>query len=99
MEGGTTFHFRDAPAEEVLAEATEAAGGKDVRIGGGIGTAREFLLAGLVDVLHLRIAPIILGRGTRLWDGLAGLELTHAVATEAADSGTIHVTFTRTNAG
>jgi dihydrofolate reductase len=95
MAGGTTFHFRNAAITEVLAEATEAAGGKDVRVGGGIGTARDFLLAGVVDQLHLMIAPIILGKGTRLWDGLGGLELIHKVTTEVAESGTIHVTFTR----
>jgi dihydrofolate reductase len=95
MEGGTTFHFCNAAIEAVLAQATEAAGGLDVRVGGGISTAREFLLAGLVDHLHLMIAPIILGRGTRLWDDLGGLELTHTVTTEVAESGTIHVNFTR----
>lgn len=95
MEGGTIFHFRNAPAAEVLAEATTAAGGRDVRVGGGIGTAREFLLAGLVDYLHVMVAPVILGKGTRLWDGLAGLELTHTVTTEVAESGTIHVVFDR----
>ena len=95
MEGGTTFHFRYAAIEEVLAEATEAAGDLDVRVGGGISTAREFLRAGLVDQLHLMIAPIILGRGTRLWDDLRGLELMHTVTTEVAESGTIHVNFTR----
>ncbi|MGY2873281.1 dihydrofolate reductase [Marmoricola sp. URHA0025 HA25] len=95
MEGGTTFRFRDAAIGDVLAEATDAAAGLDVRIGGGISTAREFLLAGLVDHLHLLIAPVILGRGTRLWDGLRGLELTHKVTTEVAESGTIHVNFTR----
>jgi dihydrofolate reductase len=95
MEGGTTFHFRNAAIGEVLAEATDAAAGLDVRVGGGISTAREFLLAGLVDHLHLMIAPIILGRGTRLWDDLGGLELTHKVTTEVAESGTIHVNFTR----
>ncbi|MGO4298867.1 dihydrofolate reductase family protein [Leifsonia sp. RAF41] len=95
MQGGTTFHFRNGPIEAVLAEATEAAGGLDVRVGGGIGTARAFLRAGLVDDLHLQIAPIILGRGTRLWDDLAGLDLTHSVTSEVAESGTIHVTFTR----
>ena len=79
----------------MLAEASEAAGGKNVRVGGGIGTARAFLLAGLVDHLHVMIAPIVLGKGTRLWDGLAGLELTHKVTTEVAESGTIHVNFTR----
>ena len=95
MEGGTTFHFCDAAIEDVLAQATEAAGGRDVRVGGGTSTARAFLLAGLVDDLHLMIAPIILGRGTRLWDDLGGLELTHTVTTEVAESGTIHVNFTR----
>jgi len=95
MEGGTTFHFRNAAIKEVLAEATEAAGGKDIRVGGGISTARDFLLAGLVDHLHLMIAPIILGNGTRLWDGLGGLEQTHTVTTEVAESGTIHINFTR----
>ncbi|MDD0857836.1 dihydrofolate reductase family protein [Arthrobacter alpinus] len=95
MEGGTTFHFRNVPIEDVLAEATKAASGLDVRIGGGVGTARNFLRAGLVDDLHLMIAPIILGRGTRLWDGLGGLDHTHNVRTEVSESGTIHVTFTR----
>jgi dihydrofolate reductase len=95
MEGGTTFHFRSAPIASVLAEAIAAAGGLDVRVGGGYRTARAFLLAGLVDDLHLMIAPIILGRGDRLWDDLAGLELTHTVTTEVAESGTIHVTLTR----
>lgn len=95
MAGGTTFHFRNDAIERVLAEATEAAGGQDVRVGGGIGTARAFLRAGLVDDLHLMIAPIVLDRGTRFWDGLGGLERTHTVATEVAESGTIHVTFTR----
>jgi dihydrofolate reductase len=95
MDGGTVFHFRDAPIQDVLAEATEAAGGKDVRVGGGYGTAREFLRAGLVDDLHLMVAPIFLGRGHRLWDDLVGYELTHTLATEVAESGEIHVTLTR----
>jgi len=95
MQGGTTFHFRNAASEDVLAEATAAAGGLDVRVGGGVGTARAFLRAGLVDQLHVAIAPILLGGGHRLWDDLRGLELTHKVTTEVAESGTIHVTFTR----
>jgi dihydrofolate reductase len=95
MQGGTTFHFRSGAVEDVLAEATEAADGLDVRVGGGISTASAFLSAGLVDQLHVMIAPILLDRGTRLWDGLRGLELSHKVTTEVAESGTIHVTFTR----
>ena len=98
MSGGTTFHFRSAPVEEVLAEAREAAGGQDVRVGGGVSTARAYLTAGLVDDLHVMVAPILLGRGERLWDDLRGLEQTHDVRSEVADSGTIHVTFTRQDA-
>ena len=95
MSGGTTFHFRSAAIEDVLAEATGAAGGLDVRVGGGVSTARDFLRAGLVDNLHVMIAPILLGRGNRQWDDLRGLEITHKVTTEVAESGTTHVTFTR----
>lgn len=95
MEGGTTFHFRNTAIEDVLAEATEAAAGQDVRIGGGISTAREFLRAGLVDDLHVGIAPILLGSGERLWDGLRGIELTHRATSEVAESGVVHVTFSR----
>ncbi len=87
--------MRAKAAACVLAEATEAAGGLDVRVGGGVSTARAFLRAGLVDHLHVMIAPILLGRGNRLWDDLRGLELTHKVTTEVAESGTTHVTFTR----
>ncbi len=95
MRGGTTFHFRSAAIEDVLAEATVAAGGLDVRVGGGVSTARDFLRADLVDDVHVMIAPILLGRGTRLWEDLPRLELTHRVTTQVAESGTIHVTFTR----
>ncbi|MBC7632506.1 dihydrofolate reductase family protein [Aeromicrobium sp.] len=95
MPGGTTFHFRSTAIEDVLAEAVETAGGLDVRVGGGVSTARDFLRAGLVDDLHLMVAPILLGRGTRLWDDLPALDLTHKVTTEVAESGTTHVTFTR----
>lgn len=95
MAGGTTFHFRNAAIKDVLVEASDAAGGLDVRVGGGIRTAQAFLRAGLVDVLHVGIAPIVLDRGNRVWDDLRGLEQSHDVATEVAESGTIHVTFTR----
>jgi dihydrofolate reductase len=95
MQGGTTFHFRNDEIEGVLADATEAAGGLDVRVGGGYSTARDFLRAGLVDDLHLMVAPIFLGRGNRLWDDLRGFELTHKMTTEVAESGEIHVTFVR----
>jgi dihydrofolate reductase len=95
MSGGTTFHFVSATPEEALAQATSVAGGKDVRVGGGVSTVRAFLKAGLVDQLHVAIAPILLGRGCNLWSDLRGFEAGYSVKTEAAESGTVHVTFTR----
>ncbi|MBJ7459244.1 MAG: dihydrofolate reductase family protein [Thermoleophilaceae bacterium] len=95
MEGGTTFHFLDASPEEALAAAREAAGGLDVRIGGGPTTVREFLAADLVDHMHVAIAPIVLGRGERLWDGLEGLEERFEIEAVASPSGATHLTFER----
>ena len=98
MEGGTTYHFLDAPPAEALTVAREAAGGLDVRIGGGPTTIREFLAAGLVDHLHVVVVPILLGRGVRLWDGLEGLEQDYAVEATSSPSEVTHVTFTRAGA-
>lgn len=95
MEGGTTFHFLSATPKEALALATAAAGGLDVRIGGGPTVVREFLTEGLVDELHVAIAPILLGQGIRLWDDLRGFESGYRVTTEVAESGTVHLTFSR----
>ena len=95
MAGGTTFHFIEASPVDALRQATEAAGGKDVRIGGGPTVVRDYLKAGLVDHLHVAITPILLGRGIRLWDDLRGLEAGCSVTAETAESGTIHVTFRR----
>ena len=80
-------------------ESLSAAAGLDVRVGGGIRTARAFLRAGLVDELHVGIAPIVLDRGHRVWGDLRGLEQSHDVSTEVAESGTIHVTCTRKRNG
>ena len=96
MEGGTTFHFLDASPAEALETAREAAGGQDVRIGGGATVIREFLAAGLVDHMHVVVVPILLGRGVRLWDGLEGLEKDYEVEATSSPSGVTHVTFTRT---
>ncbi len=95
MTGGTTFHFLAATPQEALRRATDASGGKDVRVGGGPSVVRDFLTAGLVDRLHVAIAPILLGRGIRLWDDLRGFESDYDVTAETAESGTIHLTFRR----
>ena len=56
---------------------------------------RDYLVAGLVDHLHLAVVPILLGRGVRLWDGLEGLEKDYEIEATSAPSGVTHVTFTR----
>ncbi|HEY0782817.1 MAG TPA: dihydrofolate reductase family protein, partial [Thermoanaerobaculia bacterium] len=72
MRGGTTFHFVTEGARAALDRAFAAAGGKDVRLGGGAATIQEYLRAGLVDELHIAIVPLLLGDGERLFDGLEG---------------------------
>ena len=95
LEGGTTFHFVDAPPAETLAFAREAANGLDVRIGGGPSTIRAFAAAGLIDQMHVVVVPILLGRGVRLWDGLEGLDHGYEIESTTSPSGVTHVTFTR----
>jgi dihydrofolate reductase len=95
MEGGTTFYFVDAPPARALEVAREAAGGQDVRIGGGPSTTRAFLADGLVDHLHVVVVPILLGRGVSLWEGLEGLEQDFDVEAVPSPSGVTHLTFTR----
>jgi dihydrofolate reductase len=95
MAGGTTFRFVTTTPADALQQAVSAANGKDVRVGGGATVVRDFLKAGLVDRLHVAIAPILLGRGIRLWDDLRGLEAGYTVTAETAPSGTIHLTFRR----
>ena len=95
MEGGTTFHFIDASPAEAVEAARKAAGGQDIRLGGGPTMIREFLKAGLVDHMHIVVAPILLGRGVRLWDGLEGLEKNFQIESVSSPSGVTHMTFTR----
>ena len=81
MEGGTVFHFVTGGIREALKRATEAAGGKDVRLGGGAATIRQYLQERLVDELHLAISPVLLGSGEHL---MSGLDLT-ALGYECAE--------------
>lgn len=70
MAGGTTFHFVTDGIEEALQRAKEVAGPRDVRLGGGVETIRQYLRAGLVDELHLAISPVLLGAGEHLFSGV-----------------------------
>ncbi|MCP3424085.1 dihydrofolate reductase family protein [Nocardioides pinisoli] len=98
MEGGTTFHFLDASPADALATAMEAAGGLDVRLGGGASMIRDFVRAGLVDHMHVVQVPIVLGRGVRLWDGLDALEERFDIEAVSSPSGVTHLTMTRKHA-
>jgi dihydrofolate reductase len=95
MAGGTVFHFVDASPQEALNLAQDLAGNRDVRIGGGPATIRDFLAADLIDVVHLVQVPLVLGRGVRIWDGLEGLEDRYAIEAVSAPSGVTHLTLTR----
>ena len=88
LEGGTTFHFVTGGIESALIQARAAAGGKDVKIGGGVATVRQYLRAGLIDDMHLALAPVVLGQGEALFAGLdlrkLGFRVVERAATEAA---------------
>ena len=88
MEGGTTFHFVTGGIRDALEQASSAAGDKDIKIGGGVGTVRQYLEAGLIDEMHFAIAPVVLGQGEAIFAGLdlpaLGFKVTEHVATELA---------------
>jgi dihydrofolate reductase len=69
MQGGTTFFFASGGIEQALEQAKQAAGGKDVSLGGGANVAQQYLAAGLIDELQLNVVPVLLGDGTRLFEG------------------------------
>lgn len=95
MEGGTTFYFVTEGIEAALAQAKAAADDLDVKIGGGVSTVRQYLLAGAIDELHLAVSPIVLGRGESLFEGIdlpgLGYRITEVVPTERAT----HLVLTR----
>lgn len=92
---GTSFRFVNGSPQEVLRQAREAAGGGDIRLGGGPSTVRQFLAADLVDFLHLVIVPITLGRGVSLWEGLDGIQDRFTVESVASPSGITHQLWNR----
>jgi dihydrofolate reductase len=98
MEGGTTFHFVTEGIEEALRRAKQAAGGKDVRLGGGTETIRQYLRARLVDEMHLAISPVLLGSGEHLFSGLDLLALGYQVKEQASSEAAMHIIVERTTA-
>jgi dihydrofolate reductase len=91
MEGGTTFHFVTDGPQAALNRAKEAARGKDVRIGGGAATIRQYLTAGLIDELHLAIAPVLLGKGEPLFTGIDLVSLGYKCTEHASTERATHV--------
>lgn len=95
MEGGTVFHFVTGGIHDALDQAVKAAGGKDVRLGGGAATIRQYLQAGLVDEMHFAIAPVLLGSGESLLGGLDLPALGYACTKHESSAAATHVTVTR----
>jgi dihydrofolate reductase len=93
--GDTTFHFLDASPHDALAQAFEAANGKDVRIGGGVATVREFLKADLIDQMHFAVSPVALGGGERLWNSPDDLTDRFNLEKIPSPSGVTHLFFWR----
>ena len=94
MEGGTTFHFVTEGIEEALRRAKQAAGAKDVRLGGGADTIRQYLRARLVDEMHLAISPVVLGSGEHLFSGLDLPALGYQVRKRATSEAAMHIVVT-----
>lgn len=95
MEGDTTFHFVTEGIEVALQRAYDAANGKDVRLGGGVATIRQFVQAGLVDEMHVAISPIILGSGEHLLSGIDTAALGYRCSEHVATAKAMHFVLTR----
>lgn len=95
MQGGTTFHFVTDGIEAALVRAFDAAGGDDVRLGGGVATIQQYLRAGLIDEMHLAIVPILLGSGERLFDHLDGGPVGYRCVELVSSPAVVHVRLVR----
>jgi dihydrofolate reductase len=95
MHGGTTFHFVTNGIRAALQHAKAAAKGRDVCLGGGVGAIRQYLQAGLIDDLHLAIAPVMLGKGEHLLEGIDTLSLGYACTQHVTTSDATHFVLTR----
>lgn len=95
MQGGTTFHFVTDGIESALRQAREAAGGQDVRVGGGVSTVRQYLQGRLIDEVHVAIAPVVLGSGEALFSGIDLLKLGYRCTGHTPTARATHVLLTR----
>lgn len=99
MEGGTTFHFVTGGTAVALALAREAAGDKDVRIGGGVQVIQQYLRQRLIDEMHIAISPVVLGSGERLFDDVDLLALGYACTRHVASPRATHLVLSRAREG
>jgi dihydrofolate reductase len=99
MEGGTTFHFVTDGITVALERALEAANGKDVRLGGGVSVIQQYLRERLVDEMHIAIAPVLLGSGERLFEGINLPALGYACTKHEASSRATHIVLSRQRRG
>jgi dihydrofolate reductase len=91
MAGGTTFYFVTEGIQSALEQARAAAKGRDIRVGGGVSTVRQYLKAGLIDEMHLAVRPILLGEGESLWKDLDLRSLGYQVAEDVVGERAIHL--------
>jgi dihydrofolate reductase len=91
MKGGTTFYFVTEGIEEAAKRAAEAAGGKDVRIGGGTSTIQQYLRAGVIDEMHLTVSPALLGAGEKFFGNVDLVKMGFRVTRHAMSERAMHV--------
>ena len=97
MNGGTTFHFVTDGIHAAHKRASEAAGDRDIRLGGGVATIRQYLSAGLIDEMHLAISPILLGSGEHFLAGIDAVKLGYRCTEHVATENAMHVVLTKRN--
>lgn len=95
MKGGTVFHFVTEGAGAALDRARNAAGGCDVRVGGGVATIRQYLTAGLIDEMHFASAPVFLGKGENLFAGIDLPQLGYRVSEHVPTAAATHIVLTK----
>ena len=95
MEGGTTFYFVTEGIEEAAKRAAAAAGGKDVRIGGGVSTVQQYLRAGVIDEMHLVVSPVLIGAGEKFFGDLDLVKMGFRVTRHAISERVMHVVMER----